>query len=343
MGNTPAELGYKPWTLDYTPDKDGLPDLPPYISNPYSSATNRRRFSPDDWDPPLRANNAVLQFAVKVENSWTKLGDWLTVYDETWDNTNPLGGTPQPPPPGPKRPRHRPPQTIGEERIYEEIGKLLALMEDDRDRYLAEILPQADGVLFYYMSLLGMNPSTKPWTRALMAFALQAGDFVAMKFKYKYDRIRPSSLCPGLLVPFGPPRHPAFPSGHSTQCHLLSYVLLQIPNVRTRFGDELVWLARRVAIGRERAGLHYRSDSTAGMHLALGVIEGLRGFGSETALRNAVLERKPDPNNPREDDAFGDFNYPNNPVSLKCREFYHKPPNKQPTGLLPRAMAEWRD
>ncbi len=161
-----------------------------------------------------------------------------------------------------------------------------ALMQDDRDRYLPEILPQADGVLFYYMSLIDMIPTTKPRTRALMAFALQAGDFVAMHFKREYKRVRPSALCPGLLVPFGPPRHASFPSGHSTQAHLLSYVLLQIPVLKERFGQgvksELVWLARRIAINRERAGLHYRSDSTAGMHLALGVIQGLMGFTERT-------------------------------------------------------------
>ena len=47
MGNTPVELGYKPWALDYTPDKDGYPDLPQYVQSTYegtdSSGRTRRQ------------------------------------------------------------------------------------------------------------------------------------------------------------------------------------------------------------------------------------------------------------------------------------------------------------
>ena len=40
------------------------------------------------------------------------------------------------------------------------------------------------------------------------------------------------------------------------------------PNMKAHFGVELDWLANRVAKGRERAGLHYPSDSQAGIALA---------------------------------------------------------------------------
>ena len=90
---------------------------------------------------------------------------------------------------------------------------------------------------------------------------------LALHFKYKYKRVRPSTLLPGLLVPFGPPRHPAFPSGHSLTGHLTTALLLEIPEIKTTLGPELVWLAERVAKNRERAGLHYASDSVAGKKL----------------------------------------------------------------------------
>ena len=245
-------------------------------------------------------------FVVSVNSGttqWPALRKWLTALDKKWmDDT--LSGSP--------------PDTIGELCVREELGALLALMEDDRDRYLPEAVGQADAVLFYYTGLLGMIPSNKPWTRALMAFALQAAEFVAMHFKAEFNRIRPSSLCPGLLPPFGPPRHASFPSGHSTQCHLLSYVLLQIPAVRERFGEELVWLARRAAVNRERIGVHYRSDSTAGMHLALGVIAGLMGWSTANDILVNALEPIPpsayDPN-----DQFGSFTV--YPVNLAVNNF----------------------
>ncbi len=42
MGNTPVELGYKPWALDYTPDKDGHPDLPQHIQSTYEEQSSGR-------------------------------------------------------------------------------------------------------------------------------------------------------------------------------------------------------------------------------------------------------------------------------------------------------------
>jgi hypothetical protein len=37
----------------------------------------------------------------------------------------------------------------------------------------------------------------------------------------------------------------------------------------------LLWLAARLAKNRERLGVHYRSDSSAGRHLAAGMWEAL--------------------------------------------------------------------
>jgi hypothetical protein len=251
---------------------------------------------------------------VNTSAKWDALEKWLTALDRKWEDDTPT--TPVP-------------DTIGEQRVRGELEALLALMEDDRDRYLGEAIGQADAVLFYYTGLLGMIEGNKPWTRALIAFALQAGEFVAMHFKAKFKRIRPSGLCPGLLPPFGPPRHASFPSGHATQCHLLSYVLLQIPALRVRFGEELVWLARRAAVNRERIGVHYRSDSTAGMHLALGVITGLMGWTTDQEIKDNALEPVPpsayDPN-----DEFGLFT--RRSITLGVAEF---------NNLLAKATPEW--
>src|SRR5262249_38292240 len=75
-----------------------------------------------------------------------------------------------------------------------------------------------------------------PWTIELIGCGLAIGNLVYLYYKQMFKRVRPSALCPGLIPPFGPPAHPAFPSGHSTLGHLIPLLLLEIPALRERFG-----------------------------------------------------------------------------------------------------------
>ena len=43
---------------------------------------------------------------------------------------------------------------------------------------------------------------------------------------------------------------------------------LFLEEVAHAYKEELYWLAKRVALNRERAGVHYRSDSEAGEFIA---------------------------------------------------------------------------
>ena len=127
-----------------------------------------------------------------------------------------------------------------------------------------------------------------------------------MYYKQQFRRVRPSTLCPGLVPPFGPPRHPAFPSGHSFLGHFIALLLLDIPGVAAIYGEDpgpllpptdpnrprglrarvgrqvtlnevrstlpfggpLLWLANRLGLNRERIGVHYPSDTQASRWLA---------------------------------------------------------------------------
>jgi len=114
-----------------------------------------------------------------------------------------------------------------------------------------------------------------------------------MYYKALFRRVRPSTLCPGLVPPFGPPRHPSFPSGHSFLGHFIALLLLEIPEVEAiyaelasgatarakpqlsdvmsktyAFNGPLLWLGDRLGKNRERAGVHYRSDSSASRWIA---------------------------------------------------------------------------
>jgi membrane-associated phospholipid phosphatase len=191
--------------------------------------------------------------------------------------------------------------------ITAEIGALFDLMEDDRDRYMAEINTQADGLASYFISFLWIDSERYPATVELIRCGLAIGNIVYMNYKAHFRRVRPSTICPGLVPPFGPPRHPSFPSGHSFLGHFIALLLLEIPEIAKRYGEPttpgippnpgvttppagpliqpkldrvmqtaedyvftgpLLWLGARLAKNRERAGVHYRSDSLASRWLA---------------------------------------------------------------------------
>ena len=95
-----------------------------------------------------------------------------------------------------------------------------------------------------------------------------------MYFKGKNDRPRPSQLCPALMPPLAVPGHASFPSGHSTQAHLMALCMTDVFGTLPMAGpmnDDLWTLADRIARNREIAGLHYPSDTKAGVDLATAV------------------------------------------------------------------------
>ena len=110
------------------------------------------------------------------------------------------------------------------------------LMEDDRDRYLAEIIEQADGLADYIIAFIGASRARYPWTIELINCGLAIGNIAYFHYKSQFKRVRPSTLCPGLTPPYGPPAHPAFISGHSFLGHLVTLLLLEIPALRQRYG-----------------------------------------------------------------------------------------------------------
>ncbi len=303
---TPAALGPIPWALDFATG-DGWPPFP--LDQKYDSG--RLEWQTLDWDPGLRF--------------WTlpfdpQLTEWLqdlnlgapavmaarefAALSVSWLARAPVKGT--------LTPLHRKFEQSNElglfawlkgadasgrrNAIRAELEELIDLMRDDRARYLEELLLQSSTSTPYFVHLLGFEPAEKPWTMELMNCASSIGNLVKMQYKSHYKRLRPSTLCPGLVPPWGPPRHPSFPSGHSTVAHLTALLLLSIDGIAKRFGvfevsrnvgskpaagdllantydvdnrSALLWLAWRIAKGRERLGLHYPSDSAAGRWLAI--------------------------------------------------------------------------
>jgi hypothetical protein len=122
-------------------------------------------------------------------------------------------------------------------------------------------------------------------TFGLAAIAIRIGEFQVMHYKARYNRPRPSRLSPRLTPLIEVPGHASYPSGHSTQAHLVARCLEEVMPVeialpcaalgKKAFGP-LQCLADRIARNREVMGLHYPSDSSAGKHLADGTFELLK-------------------------------------------------------------------
>src|SRR5262249_19635445 len=159
-----------------------------------------------------------------------------------------------------------------------EIDDLIIAARDERADALSEIVAQHDEFASYFLTLLSVTRQSHPNTFRLVSLASIVSMFTVLHFKAGISgqggyvpRPRPSQICPALLPPVPIPGHPSYPSGHSTEAHLiaavLNDVLIKAPQKSAAMID-LEALASRIARNREIAGLHYRSDSLAGKKLA---------------------------------------------------------------------------
>lgn len=263
-GAVPAELGPHPLTLDFSPDPMH-PEFPRDIVTPRPAT-----FDPKLWDSSLYALLALREFSASSE--WTNIP--IAGNDMVGWQTDPAV-------------------------VDEELAYLRSLMENDRANYLPEIIAQHENAPFYWVSLLGMTNGSKPKSMRLMQMAMRIGEMISIHYKEKYRRVRPSVLSPGLAPPFGPPGHPAFPSGHSLQGWLITESLMHATRATLAtdsiYKPQLKWMAKRVAANRERAGVHYQSDSLAGQYLAGYVFDNLLRVNGKfpiywTALQEARVE-----------------------------------------------------
>jgi membrane-associated phospholipid phosphatase len=155
--------------------------------------------------------------------------------------------------------------------VLGEISGLVIAASNERADALAEILSQSNEFISYFLNMMTARPGAYPATTKVLSIASLVGTFVAMYFKERYSRPRPSQLCPALLPPIEIPGHASFPSGHSTQAHLMALCMNDVLNTlppQNTMVEDLWTLADCIARNREIAGLHYPSDSAAGVAFA---------------------------------------------------------------------------
>lgn len=93
---------------------------------------------------------------------------------------------------------------------------------------------------------------------------------IIMKVKEKYNRVRPYYLDNTIKPTIEPPKHPSYPSGHSTQSYFIAYILSEkYPDKREQF----LKIAHQMSVNREYAGVHYDSDTKFGKLVAKKIFE----------------------------------------------------------------------
>ena len=310
---TPVDLGPLPWTLDFSVS-DGM----------WSGFPVEQRINPYSFDPPLQWTTGQWDPGLRF---WTldfdpQLTEWLqdlnlaspavmvarefATHWPQWmacdaGSESPIQTVLDSAPDDLLAWRALALKDYGKawQAIERELIELDDLMQEDRLRYMGEAAAQSTSISTYFMHFVGIDAASKPWTVELMNCASAVGNLMKMQYKAHYKRVRPSMLCAGLTPPWGPPQHPAFPSGHSMIAHLTAMALLSIEPLAkrlglfmaqggasqavgraptwadfnaTRYGEDMkspmLWLAWRVAKNRERLGVHYPSDSAASRRLA---------------------------------------------------------------------------
>lgn len=165
-----------------------------------------------------------------------------------------------------------------------ECAELLSLQRSRTPDQEAEITLQAASILdalWPVQKILGdphasaTGQPLKPATIELFAEMLDAVQWPLFILKRIFNRGRPGQCCGGELRPMfadSPlqPKHPSFPSAHACNAYTLALLLNQIkPKAGKTSGlSAYEEAALKVARNREIAGLHYPSDSVAGIALA---------------------------------------------------------------------------
>lgn len=154
--------------------------------------------------------------------------------------------------------------------ISEETQEELALLHTYTHKRTPEKIEEIESEIQLHTVQIGSSTVEKmlevhTQTDALITYSLELTEPMIVYQKKYFDRVRPSLLDPSLTVAIEIPNHPAYPSGHSTQIHLIQKILTDLDPQNS---EVYKVVAERVARNREIAGVHYPSDSKAGEILA---------------------------------------------------------------------------
>jgi len=154
--------------------------------------------------------------------------------------------------------------------LHNEINALHEFEAAADNERISRIMAESADYVPLFENLCYFDGHSHPKTYQLVQTMVLVAFTLAMYFKEAYRRKRPSVVDPTLNPVIKVPTFWAFPSGHSTQVHLIKKALTGSGlNLSTSLlTGGIQELADEVAINREFAGVHYYSDTLAGEVLA---------------------------------------------------------------------------
>jgi hypothetical protein len=169
--------------------------------------------------------------------------------------------------------------------LDDDICKLRTMAIEERADALGEFVSEADEFISKFLHLVSATAATHPATARMLIVADALTALITMHYKARFNRPRPTQVVPALLTPIQHAGHASYPSGHSTQAHVFAALLTEVippslgdpdPTIgRNKIRQSLGVLADRIARNREIAGLHYPSDTRAGVKLAKAITDNI--------------------------------------------------------------------
>jgi len=173
---------------------------------------------------------------------------------------------------------------INQNREIEEL--LWKQFHPERDDRMDAIQAEVGDYTYRILHSIGIDPNQHPHTFSLVNTLSFIASLIVMNWKRYYWRARPSQINrhidPAILVP----AHFSFPSGHSTEVHLIAEALKHVLegsnlDANARIDHE----ATEIAENREWAGVHYASDTQAGKILAGYIWEAFKSWQEDGKTR----------------------------------------------------------
>lgn len=144
-------------------------------------------------------------------------------------------------------------------------AKLLLKMKSMRTSLrIQEIVSQNINPIPLFWECAGIAENDHPEFTSHFYNLISDVEIVVLALKRKFNRPRPSAVLPALDPVVPVPWHTSYPSGHATQSTVIAGLLSRL---KPSSSESLANLALRVGVNREVAGLHYPSDTLAGIAL----------------------------------------------------------------------------
>ena len=159
-----------------------------------------------------------------------------------------------------------PPPPNGSTETRAELDQLLALQQERTRAQVKAIKKHLDydSVCAAVLASTNRKLTQAPKTKALLKHVQIDASLAIFHAKKRFNRARPHQLEPRLHPAISVPAHPAYPSSHALQGYVVARTLSLLFPHNTQ---DLMTVGVQIGREREIAGIHFPSDSKAGVAL----------------------------------------------------------------------------